>query len=167
MILYIINLIFDPCRNYEPGCCYDRYGTPEYINRQNSSLQNLVMEDNQAQNLGESRVGDQLLIIDPICLALEEPLGACWCGKSGKMLSCAMFTLYLRDDRSGQDPTGGYRIISSQRSNQIRFGEAASKTTPIDRARTTAGAGWSPVRPTATYWRGEHAPPRLQARRHK
>ena len=71
---YIINLIFDPCRNYEPGCCYDRYGTPEYINRQNSSLQNIVMEDNQAQNLGESRVGDQLLIIDPICLALEEPL---------------------------------------------------------------------------------------------
>ena len=71
---YILNMIFDPCRNYEAGCCFDRYGTSEYIKMENTSFQRTEMENTELQALGESRVGDPLLSIDPVCLGLESPL---------------------------------------------------------------------------------------------
>jgi hypothetical protein len=71
---YKVNIIFDPCRNYEPGCCNDRYGTPEYIQNENTSSQVVKTEENVVIDHLTSRLGDQLLLLDEVCLGLETPL---------------------------------------------------------------------------------------------
>lgn len=71
---YIVNIIFDPCRNYEPSCCFDRFGTPEYVQNENTSTQIVKNEDNSQIEHINSRLGDQLLLLDEVCLGLETPL---------------------------------------------------------------------------------------------
>ena len=67
-------MIFDPCRNYEPSCCFDRFGTPEYLENENTSSQIVKTEDNSEIDHISSRLGDQLLLLDEVCLGLETPL---------------------------------------------------------------------------------------------
>ena len=71
---YLVNVIFDPCRNYEPDCCNDRFGTPEYIKNENTSSQIILNEDGTEIDPLISRVPDQLLLLDEVCTGLETPL---------------------------------------------------------------------------------------------
>ena len=71
---YLVNMIFDPCRNYGPDCCDNRFGTPEYLKNENTSSQIVLNEDGTQTDPLISRVSDQLLLLDEVCTGLETPL---------------------------------------------------------------------------------------------
>lgn len=70
---YHVNLIVDPCRGHEPGCCQDVFGTPQYVGstaaRVPGTISALLSSDGDGDTspVANSRLQDQYLHFDPDC----------------------------------------------------------------------------------------------------
>jgi hypothetical protein len=85
-IEYTQNVLFDPCRGYEYNCCFDTFGTPEYLRvESNASLpltygtRKLLYDDGSEMNLEISRRPDDELFIDESCEGENLPPGRTDC----------------------------------------------------------------------------------------
>ena len=82
---YTQNVILNPCQNYEYDCCFDTYGTPEYLYiESNASLSNYgtratLTDDGEVMDIDTSRRPDDELFIDESCEGENLPLGRTDC----------------------------------------------------------------------------------------
>jgi hypothetical protein len=86
---YAVNIIIDPCRGHEPGCCQDVFGSPQYTAKNTSRYPGSVSalqvgdEGGSTIEMQNSRLMDQQLHFDPDCAA--EVVSGGELEKSGKL----------------------------------------------------------------------------------
>jgi len=69
---YFLNLIVDPCRGFDPYCCWDKYGVPEYAdivptNLDRSGAVQTVDETSESIPSANSRLPVQYIVYDSNC----------------------------------------------------------------------------------------------------
>mmetsp|Transcript_20358 Transcript_20358/g.26298 ORF Transcript_20358/g.26298 Transcript_20358/m.26298 type:complete len:344 (-) Transcript_20358:103-1134(-) len=74
---FVVNLIIDPCRDYDADCCWDKFGVPEYAdfipeNFDSSGSVVTYDEDSEEIDSSESRLPDQYIIYDEECREDDE-----------------------------------------------------------------------------------------------
>ena len=76
---YTQNVIFNPCQGYEYNCCFDTYGTPEYVvvdsdpNSQTYGTRSNVLDTGAVIDPTTSRLPDDELFIDNSCTGVNLP----------------------------------------------------------------------------------------------